>query len=206
MEDLAPRSPHINSMMDDDDVSIAKAVLDTLAKLHARFWMSPRFQNDLAWVQTQVEGPLETLFDGFVREHIVKELAREKFKREFAQELGATAAELYAGMKAVKRHQARLPQTLLHGDAHFGNTYVLPDGTGGLLDWQVSARGFLMHDVGYLIPTALSVESRRWRTSGSCFRIIGIGCVPTESMTRRIWRRSGSNTGVRCSTASTWVG
>ena len=112
-------------------------------------------------MQNQVEGPLETLFDGFVRDHIVKELAREKFKREFAQELGATAAELYAGTKTVKRHQSRLPQTLLHGDAHFGNTYVLPDGTGGLLDWQVSARGFLMHDVGYFIPTALSVESRR---------------------------------------------
>ena len=161
MEDLTPRSPHINSMMDDDDVSVAKAVLDTLAKLHAHFWKSPRFKTDLAWVQNQVEGPLETLFDGFVRDHIVKELAREKFKREFAQELGATAAELYAGTKTLKRHQATLPQTLLHGDAHFGNTYVLPDGTGGLLDWQVSARGFLMHDVGYFIPTALSVESRR---------------------------------------------
>lgn len=161
MEDLTPRSPHINSMMDDDDVPGLQGVLDTLAKLHAYFWESPRFATDLAWVGNQVEGSLETLFDRYVADHIVNELAREKFKREFAQELGLSADEMYAGTKAIKRHQARLPQTYLHGDTHFGNTYVLPGGIGGLLDWQVSARGFLMHDVGYIIPTSLSVEARR---------------------------------------------
>jgi hypothetical protein len=161
MEDLSPRAPHINSMMDDDDLSIVRAVLDTLARLHARYWESPRFKADLSWVQNQVEGSLETLFSGFLRAHVVKELSREKFKREFAQQLGTTEAKLFAGTTALKRHQATLPQTVLHGDAHFGNTYALPGGIGGVLDWQVSARGFLMHDVGYLIQTALSVHARR---------------------------------------------
>jgi thiamine kinase-like enzyme len=161
MEDLAVRSPHINSMMDDDAAVVVEAVLDTLAKLHAQFWQSPRFSGDLSWVQNQVAGSIETMFEGFVRDHVVKELAREKFKREFVEELGTTEAEMYAGEKALKRHYATLPHTFLHGDAHFGNTYVMPDGTGGVLDWQVSARGFLMLDVGYLIQTALSVEARR---------------------------------------------
>jgi hypothetical protein len=161
MEDLGPRCPHINTMMDDDNISIVAAVLDTLAKLHAHYWESPRFKTDLSWLQNQIEGSLETLFDGFVRAHIVKEIAKEKIKREFAQAAGASEAQMYAGMKAVKRHQATLPPTFLHGDAHFGNTYALPDGTGGVLDWQVNARGFLMHDIGYFIPTALSVETRR---------------------------------------------
>jgi Phosphotransferase enzyme family len=161
MEDLTPRAPHINSMMDNDDLSIVRAVLDTLAKLHAHYWETPRFKADLSWVQNQVEGSLETLFEGFLRAHVVKELNRERFKREFAEEVGMTEATLFAGTRALKRHQATLPQTMLHGDAHFGNTYVLPDGTGGVLDWQVSARGFLMHDVGYLIQTALSVAARR---------------------------------------------
>jgi hypothetical protein len=161
MEDLSPRAPHINSMMDDDDLSIVRAVLDTLARLHAHYWESPRFKTDLSWVQNQVEGSLETLFAGFLRAHIVKELSREKFKREFAQQMGTTEAKLFAGTRALKRHQAMLPQTILHGDAHFANTYSLPSGMGGVLDWQVSARGFLMHDVGYFIQTALSVEARR---------------------------------------------
>jgi hypothetical protein len=161
MEDLTLRSPHINTMMDDDNVAVVEALLDTLAKLHARYWQSPRFSSDMSWVQNHVEGGIETLFDGFVRDHVVKELAREKFKREFTQELGATEADLYTGEKALKRHYAKLPQTFLHGDAHFGNTYVMPNGAGGLLDWQVCARGFLMIDVGYLIQTALSVDMRR---------------------------------------------
>jgi thiamine kinase-like enzyme len=161
MEDLTPRAPHINSMMDDDDVAVVEALLDTLAKLHAHFWETPRFNTDLSWVQNQEQGTIEDLFDGSVREHIIKELAREKFKREFVQEVGTTEAEMYAEEEAMKRHFATLPQTFVHGDAHFGNTYVLPDGKGGLLDWQVSTRGYSMFDVGYLIPTALSVELRR---------------------------------------------
>lgn len=33
------------------------------------------------------------------------------------------------------------PETLLHGDLHIGNTYVVPDGEGGFLDWQVLCSG-----------------------------------------------------------------
>jgi hypothetical protein len=161
MEDLSPRTPHINSMMDEDDLKIIRAILETLAKLHAHYWESPRFKTDLSWVQNQVEGNLETLFAGFLRDHVVNELKREKFKREFAQQLNTTESQLFARTRALKRHQATLPQTILHGDAHFANTYVLPGCLGGVLDWQVSARGFLMHDVGYFIQTALSVEGRR---------------------------------------------
>jgi hypothetical protein len=38
---------------------------------------------------------------------------------------------------------------------------LLPDGTGGLLDWQLSVRGYAMHDVSYLVCTALSIGDRR---------------------------------------------
>jgi Ser/Thr protein kinase RdoA (MazF antagonist) len=66
-----------------------------------------------------------------------------------------------ASITAVGGHHAGLAQTLLHGDAHFGNTYLTEDGGGGLLDWQVNCRGFAMFDVGYLLHTALSVHTRR---------------------------------------------
>jgi hypothetical protein len=161
MEDLSPRAPHINSMMDDDNVRVVESLLDTLAKLHAGYWESPRFKTDLAWVENQLDGSIEDMLDGSVHRHILKELEREKFKREFLQETGTSAERLFAEEKALKRHWSKYPETLLHGDAHFGNTYVMPDGTGGVLDWQLTARGFVMIDVGYLITTALSVERRR---------------------------------------------
>jgi len=54
-----------------------------------------------------------------------------------------------------------MPLTLLHGDSHIGNTYRLPDGTGGLLDWQIAIRGHAMHDISYFITTSQTIDQRR---------------------------------------------
>jgi len=43
----------------------------------------------------------------------------------------------------------------------FGNTYLLPQGSAGLLDWQLSVRGYCMHDVSYLLVTSLPIALRR---------------------------------------------
>ncbi|WP_280273090.1 phosphotransferase [Nocardia wallacei] len=51
--------------------------------------------------------------------------------------------------------------TLLHGDPHIGNTYLLPDGEIGFLDWQVVRRGNWSLDVGYFLQGALTVSDRR---------------------------------------------
>lgn len=53
------------------------------------------------------------------------------------------------------------PPTLLHGDPHIGNTYVLPSGAVGFLDWQVARRGNFSLDLGYFLQGALTIEDRR---------------------------------------------
>ena len=53
------------------------------------------------------------------------------------------------------------PQTLLHGDPHIANTYLLPDQSGGFLDWQLMIKGRWAHDVTYLLITGLATEDRR---------------------------------------------
>jgi aminoglycoside phosphotransferase (APT) family kinase protein len=53
------------------------------------------------------------------------------------------------------------PTTLLHGDAHVGNTYLLPDGDVGFLDWQVARRGNFALDLGYFLQGAITTEDRR---------------------------------------------
>ena len=101
----------------------------------------------------QILGPIWMPFNRLYR--------GEKYKWEFTQEVGTNEAEMYHAKKALKRHHPRLPLTFLHGGGHIGNTYFMPDGTGGLFDWQVSCRGFFMFDVAYLLHTGLSVELRR---------------------------------------------
>ena len=53
------------------------------------------------------------------------------------------------------------PQTLLHGDPHIGNTYMLPNDEVGFLDWQVLRRGNFSVDLGYFLQGALTVKDRR---------------------------------------------
>jgi hypothetical protein len=161
LEDLTVRGAWFPNVTKPVTVEEVRALLETLAALHARFWQSPRFEGDLAWVETHLAGGVAALMNGPATAYIQHEIDSENFKRELVQRLRTTGPELLAGVQAVQRHQAGLPQTLLHGDTHIGNTYFLPDGTGGLLDWQLSVRGYAMHDVSYLVCTALSIGDRR---------------------------------------------
>ncbi|MET0180928.1 MAG: phosphotransferase, partial [Novosphingobium sp.] len=85
----------------------------------------------------------------------------EQFKREMVERLGVTADGLFRQFQTVQLHQASLPQTVCHGDTHIGNTYILPGERAGLLDWQLTSKGFAIHDVSYALATALSVTQRR---------------------------------------------
>lgn len=161
LEDLSERNASFPTMLDVVEVSDVQHVLDTYAKLHATFWDSSRFSQDLSWVETHLEGGVETLMRSAIPVGIRNELSLHKFKRETLEWLGTTEPQLFAGMCALKAHQATLPQTLLHGDSHLMNTYRLPDGTGGLHDWQLCVRGYALNDVSYFITTALSIELRR---------------------------------------------
>jgi aminoglycoside phosphotransferase (APT) family kinase protein len=161
LEDLTVRGatfPNVTQPTTPDQI---RALLDTLAALHACFWQTPRFATDLAWVETHVAGSVHDMMNNLAPAYIQHEIDHENFKREMVQRLRTTGDELLAGVQAVQRHQSRLPQTLLHGDTHLGNTYFLPDGSGGLLDWQLMVRGYAMHDVNYLITTGLSIGDRR---------------------------------------------
>ena len=163
LEDLRLRGGSFPNATTPVSLNQVRALLNELAKLHALYWESPRFQSDLAWLETHESGAIHDQFtrpDG-ICVLIQREVDTEPFKREMVERLGLKAADLYDGFLKLERHQARLPQTLLHGDTHIGNTYSLPGERGGFLDWQLSQRGYFMHDVSYLITTSLSVAARR---------------------------------------------
>jgi aminoglycoside phosphotransferase (APT) family kinase protein len=52
------------------------------------------------------------------------------------------------------------PQSVLHGDPHPGNLYLLGDRVG-LLDWQAVRRGSGLRDASYLIVLGLDIDDRR---------------------------------------------
>jgi hypothetical protein len=163
LEDLRPMHPTFEDVLSPLTADDTAALLEQLAALHAAYWESTRFQGDLDWIQPHTSGPIHDLFtsDYGVALLIDHEVATHQFKRELVQSTGETTASLRTKVARVQAHQAALPCTLLHGDAHVGNTYRLPDGQRGYFDLQLAARGFCMHDVSYTIVTSLSVEDRR---------------------------------------------
>jgi aminoglycoside phosphotransferase (APT) family kinase protein len=127
-----------------------------LARLHSAFWGDRLIGNPaLDWVEPFVA------FEGM--QYAPLNIARERLGDTVAAEvLALTGEQLFIDIWS--RYIGTLtssPQTLLHGDPHIGNTYVLPDDDVGFLDWQMVRRGNWSLDLGYFLQGALSIEDRR---------------------------------------------
>lgn len=163
LEDLTDRDVTFGNVLVDVTLDEIRSVLAQVATLHGAYWDSPRFDDDLRWVQRHTSGDLHTLFNhpDIVPALIRSEIATQPFKAEIVASIGQDADSLYEQMRRVQAHQAGLPTTIVHGDLHVGNTYYLPDGTGGFIDWQLTSRGHFIHDVGYYLITSMPADVRR---------------------------------------------
>ena len=126
-----------------------------LAKLHSAYWGDRlRRYPKLSWVEpfvswrgmaVGIDIGLERAGDGVPPE--VQRMAGKEIMRD-----------VWAPFIGTLAHGG---QTLLHGDPHIGNTYVLPDNGVGFLDWQVLRTGNPSLDLGYFLQGACTVEDRR---------------------------------------------
>jgi hypothetical protein len=127
-----------------------------LARLHSQYWGDRVTTHPgLGWVEPFVA------FAGL--EYAPLHIAHERLGDAVPAEIPAlSGSELFVDIWA--RYIATLttsPQTLLHGDPHIGNTYVLPDDEVGFLDWQMVRRGNWSLDLGYFVQGSLPIEVRR---------------------------------------------
>jgi aminoglycoside phosphotransferase (APT) family kinase protein len=127
-----------------------------LARLHSAYWGDRLTGNPaLGWVEPFVA------FEGM--QYAPLDIARERAADTVSDEiLALTGEQLFVDIWArYIGTLTRAPQTLLHGDPHIGNTYVLPDDDVGFLDWQMARRGNWSLDLGYFLQGALHIEERR---------------------------------------------
>lgn len=131
--------------------------LGELALLHAAWWASPELdEHDLLITDDNAAGAY------------VMSLGPDVVAARLAQPTRGTVVpgELHDPDRIVQAlwAWARMlpdgPHCLLHGDAHIGNAYRLPDGTIGFCDWQTVARGRWAHDVAYFVASALAPRER----------------------------------------------
>ncbi len=166
LEDLRERGANFPDVTTPISLSVITYLVKTLASLHAQFWMSPRFETDLNWLSTPCSGGMSDVFRLIGFEYLQRRMDKDGFKAELIAPLRADLETLWSKLWKVQELMEQEPTTLLHGDPHIGNTYLLPGDKAGLLDWQLTIRGCWAHDLTYLLVTAMDIETRRKQERG----------------------------------------
>lgn len=161
-EDITLRGAQVPDAVTGLSVEQVDELLHTLSQVHAPLWGSPRLDRggDLAWLQDPLTGGFADFLraDGFA---LIRTSLEIPYKKQLLEAAGTDIDVMEAAFWRLQEHIARDPITLLHGDPHPRNTYSLPDGRMGILDWQLVRRGTWAHDVGYALIAALQPDLRR---------------------------------------------
>lgn len=156
MEDVVARGADPRDSTRPLSIDQAANGIRDLAMMHSRFWGDRLDAHaTLRWLEPFVA------FEGmqYAPLHIAYERLGDTVPAEV---LSMSGTEVFVDIWArYIGTLTRSPQTLLHGDPHIGNTYVLPDDEVGFLDWQMARRGNWSLDLGYFLQGALTIEDRR---------------------------------------------
>jgi len=155
LEDLEVAGCEFPSSRNEDSRRSEEGMIDTFARLHGHFWESPRFDEDLSWIDPPMRSPIGPQLVGDALSAFGSDMpeAFRELARLYIDHTDALCDRLDAG-----------PATLTHGDSHVGNSFIDGDEVG-LLDWACTCRAPGIRDVSYYlcnsVPTALRRERER---------------------------------------------
>ena len=153
LEDLSATA-RFRDIRDPASAEEAAAVVDSLADLHATFWDSARFDDDLASFRSRGEAAerLGNLFVGRVLGNL-RGHAAEVVPAEVARK----SRIVFERRGEIDAFWASEPQTLCHGDTHLGNLFFEGD-IPGFLDWQAVMAGPGIRDVSYFLIASVDPD------------------------------------------------
>lgn len=162
LEDLCLRDVKFLSLQEPIGFELAKAFLEGLARMHARWWNSPELATRFAWVPGTSEKQMEHYFNLLLTPELFRQYdtaprgaAMPRVVRDPARVRAAHVA-----MRAAHLNQATVVN---HGDMHLGNLYTNADGSPGFLDSQPRLGAWSI-DVSYFITAGLDLlDRRRWQ-------------------------------------------
>jgi Phosphotransferase enzyme family len=136
-------------------------LVDGLARMHGALWGDPAIKR----LKTPVD--YLRLTSQFLDIRRRCEVGMERARAVIPPRLLGQADRLYEGTeRAMRIATDEMQHTLLHGDAHAGQTYMTSSGGMGLADWQCVQRGGWAFDFAYLVNSSLEPEDRRaWQAS-----------------------------------------
>ena len=155
LEDL--EGAQVLSQLDGCPIDKAQFAIEELAKHHAEFWESDRFEGDLAWLpygwdvpfpQAIAQGFAEAwpgcmdMFTGGGSERIIK------------------VGEKFPTVTGEMMELADSPITMAHGDFRLDNLFF-DNGELKVIDWQICIKTVGGYDVGYFLSQSLTIDDRR---------------------------------------------
>lgn len=138
----------------------AARVLSFHAKLHGRYWRRTAELDQYDWLK----GGGALLGGGVTAKQFESEnwdICMKLPRAEFITGPLRDRERVGKLMLHMLRTDTENAQCLAHGDPHLGNTFMLPDGRVGYLDWQTVMLGYWAFDVGYFMTTAMTTPDRR---------------------------------------------
>jgi aminoglycoside phosphotransferase (APT) family kinase protein len=162
LEDLVASGCSFPRPSDPEVVERTRTTVTSLARLHARFWETPRFATDLSWV------PERAGFGAEGGKRAAAATAAGAFVRRALDRFGDDMPPAFRriGMLYVERTAEILDlwdegeRTLIHGDPHMGNLFVDREEVG-FFDWAMVSRSPGMRDVAYFCCNSIPPEVRR---------------------------------------------
>jgi len=152
MEDLSSQGVDFPNIWREPACTYDKAskVLSTYARLHAHY----------------MEAVPGTVWNDQTRPYFGKVVGLVTLHRFLAQVPGVIPESVLRDYKAAlwrwdevrELWSAASPQTMVHGDSHYGNTYAYESGEVGLIDMQCVAREHPMRDVTYFLASGYPHE------------------------------------------------
>ena len=130
---------------------LAESILDSLARIHAKFWGKPP-----AGIWTDKTRPYFGKQIGFYTMWKVKRSIPEN---AFPADVRKTFASALWHWGSLRTHWSKTAQTMAHGDAHMGNYFIRDDdGSIGMFDFQCLTHEHCMRDVTYFMCSSLPEE------------------------------------------------
>jgi len=156
LEDLSIRDAVFPPLSTGATATQALAVAAALATVHQKFWQSPRFSGDLAYL-----GPTRSRNSrlGPHSWHLLRTIPKD-FNDVVPQEVRDEAKMLIKQRWAIAAVMRTYPHTLIHGDTHLGNICFVGD-RPILFDWQVTSCGPAVKDLAYFAATSIDSDTRR---------------------------------------------
>jgi hypothetical protein len=139
----------------------ARAVMDALGDLHARFWEQPEAAAD--WLAAPSSGAYADMVVQLVSSGF--SALRERYRGKIEPATLVAAERLSTRWRDVLNASTEGPQTLVHNDTRLDNLFFDVDGAPVFVDWQIVARSRGTQDVANLLAGSMNTPelSEHWR-------------------------------------------